>query len=237
MIEINGQQVPTTTAELLDSRRTALVVIDMQNDFCSPGGSVDLAGGSLEMYVDAVPNMVRIVEAARATGVPVIHVRMVSSAGGHTDTAGWIRVRLRAAGTYGGLTENATWEYTTPGTWGADFVPGLEPLDDEVVVDKFRSSGFFGTNLDTILRKLQVSNVVFIGCTTEGCLDSTVRDAGFRDYVAVVPSDAVGSDVRELHDAAITILTAYRADVVTTHDVVSAWSGQGTKGSPQADHE
>ncbi len=224
MIELNGQQVPTTVEELLEPSRTALVVIDMQNDFCSPGGSVERAGGSLEMYGPAMDRMRSILAAARSAGVPVVHVRMLTQPGGYTDSAGWMRVRLRAARTYGGLQEDAAWEYTTPGSWGAAFAPGFEPEGDEPVVDKFRSSGFFGTNLDTILKTLGAQNVVFVGCTTEGCVDSTVRDAGFRDYVAVVPEDAVASDVRELHDAAMTILRAYRADVVTTEDVLSTWS-------------
>jgi nicotinamidase-related amidase len=72
-------------------------------------------------------------------------------------------------------------------------------------------------------RAAGAANVVVIGCTTEGCVDSTVRDAGFRDYVAVVPEDAVASDSQQLHDAALTVLRAYRADVVRTADIVQAW--------------
>jgi nicotinamidase-related amidase len=223
VIEIDGIAVPTTVAELVDPTRTALVLIDVQNDFCSPGGSVDRAGGSLRMYDAALPRMRRLVAAARAAGVPVIHVRMLSLPGGASESAGWLRLRVRAAGSYGGLGENGVWRYTEPGTWGADFVDGLGPEGDEPVVDKYRSSGFFGTNLDTVLRAAGAANVVVIGCTTEGCVDSTVRDAGFRDYVAVVPEDAVASDSQQLHDAALTVLRAYRADVVRTADIVQAW--------------
>lgn len=224
MIELNGRSVPTTIRELVDPAATAVVVIDMQNDFCSPGGSVEKAGGSLEMYPAAIERMLMLLAAARSVGVPVVHVRMLTQPGGYTDSAGWMRVRLRAARTYGGLHEDAAWEYTTPGSWGAGFAPGFEPSGDEPVVDKFRSSGFFGTNLDTILGTLGVSNVIVIGCTTEGCVDSTVRDAGFRDFVAVVPEDAVASDVRELHDAAMTIFRAYRADVFRTDEILAAWT-------------
>lgn len=224
MIELNGRSVPTTVEELVDPARTALVVVDMQNDFCTPGGSVESAGGSLDMFGPAVDRMQALLAAARRAGVPVVHVRMLTQPGGYTDSAGWMRVRVRAASSYGGLHENAAWEYTIPGSWGADFASGFEPYGDEPVVDKYRSSGFFGTNLDTILRTLAVANVVVIGCTTEGCVDSTVRDAGFRDYVAVVPEDAVASDVQELHDAAMTIFRAYRADVVATANILAAWS-------------
>jgi nicotinamidase-related amidase len=224
VIEINGRSVPTTIEDLLDPARTAVVVVDMQNDFCTAGGTVEAAGGSLEMFGPAIERMHALLAAARAAGVPVVHVRMLTQPGGYTDSAGWMRVRVRAARSYGGLHEGAAWEYTTPGTWGADFAPGFEPHGDEPVVDKFRSSAFFGTNLDTILRTLGVDNLVVIGCTTEGCVDSTVRDAGFRDYVAVVPEDAVASDVRVLHDAAVTIFRAYRADVVSTADILGVWA-------------
>lgn len=224
MIEVDGKLVPSTLAELVDPATTALVVVDMQNDFCSPGGSVDGAGGDLEMYPHVIPRMRALVESARAIGVPVIHVRMLSLPGGVTDSPGWVRVRVRAAAAYGGLPDDAVWRYTVPGTWGAGFVAGLEPVGREPVVDKFRSSAFFGTNLDSILRAAGVTSTVVVGCTTEGCVDSTVRDAGFRDYVAVVPEDAVGSDIRSLHDAAMTVLRAYRADVVTTDDILAVWS-------------
>jgi len=224
MIEINGKQVPTSVEELLDPRCAALVLIDMQNDFCSEGGSVDMAGGSLEMFGAAIPRMKALLGAAREKGVPVVHVRMLTPRGGHTDSPGWMRVRLRAAAFYGGLKQNDAWEYTTPGSWGAAFIDDLSPLPSEPVVDKFRSSGFFGTTLDSVLRTLGVRNVVFAGCTTEGCVDSTVRDAGFRDYIAVVPEDGVASDDRELHDAAMKILRAYRADVVTTQQILEAWT-------------
>jgi nicotinamidase-related amidase len=224
VIVVDGKDVPTTLPELTDRRRTALVVVDVQNDFCSEGGTVHAAGGSLAGYATALPRMRLLIGAARGAGVPVIHVRMLSLPGGRTDTPGWLRIRIRAAGSYGGLGENGVWRYTEPGTWGADFVAGLGPVGDEAVVDKYRSSAFFGTNLDSLLRAAGVSNVVVIGCTTEGCIDSTVRDAGFRDYIAVVPEDAVASDAPQLHEAALTILRAYRADVVTTEEILKVWA-------------
>lgn len=224
MIDIDGKAVPTTLAELVEPACTALVVVDVQNDFCSEGGSVALAGGSLAGYRAALPRMRALLESARKARVPVVHVRMLSLPDGLTDSAGWLRIRMRSATSYGSLDPESVWRYTQPGTWGADFVEGMEPIGSEPVVDKYRSSGFFGTNLDSILRSAGVSNVVVVGCTTEGCVDSTVRDAGFRDYIAVVPEDAVASDVAELHEAAITIMRAYRADVVTTDDVLSVWA-------------
>jgi nicotinamidase-related amidase len=95
-------------------------------------------------------------------------------------------------------------------------------LPGDVTVHKHRSSAFFGTNLDMILRSNGIQTLVFTGCTTEGCVESTVRDAGFLDYFTVVARDGVQSDVPELHEASIRVMEAYRADLATTAEIMSA---------------
>ena len=75
-------------------------------------------------------------------------------------------------------------------------MPGLEPLDGELVVKKYRSSGFWGTNLDMLLRSNGIKSVVVTGCTTEGCVESTARDAMFSDYYVVIVTDAWPAMIR-----------------------------------------
>jgi nicotinamidase-related amidase len=84
-------------------------------------------------------------------------------------------------------------------------VPGLEPLDGDLVVKKYRSSAFWGTNLELLLRSNGIESVVVTGCTTEGCVESTARDAMFSHYV-VIATDAVASDDRGQHDASIYLM-------------------------------
>ena len=103
-------------------------------------------------------------------------------------------------------------------------MPELQPEPGDAVVTKFRSSAFHNTNLDLVLRSNGIRTVLVAGCTTEGCVESTVRDACFYDYFPVVLSDCVGSDVRELHDASMLVMSAYRADVATSAEVLAAWS-------------
>jgi nicotinamidase-related amidase len=101
-------------------------------------------------------------------------------------------------------------------------VPGLEPQDGELVVKKYRSSAFWGTNLGLLLRSNGIKSVVVSGCTTEGCVESTARDAMFSDYYVVLAADAVGSDDRKQHDASMYLM-AHRFDLATSEDIRKHW--------------
>ncbi len=228
MLEIQGRQIPTELREIVAPRRSALLIVDMQNDFCAPGGSVHVQGADLAMYSEIVPRIATLVAAARTARLPVIFVRMVSLPDGGSDSVAWIRMRLRATkptSTDGGPAP--PWSFTAEGTWGAEFLPELRPLASDPVVTKMRSSAFHNTNLETILRAQNAGTVIVTGCTTEGCVESTVRDASFHDYIPVVVSDCVGSDDRRLHDASMTVMSAYRADVATSEEIQKAWTDSG----------
>ena len=226
MITIHGKEVPTELAELVDPASTAFLIIDMQNDCCSEGGSGHRAGADVSMYRDVVPSIARFAEACRTASVPVIHVRILTLPDGGSDSPAWIRLRLRANANYDPTNEGA-WDFTVEGTWGAEFVPELQPQEGEPVVTKFRSSAFRETNLDLLLRSNGIKSVMVAGCTTEGCVESTVRDLCFYDYFGIVLSDCVGSDIRELHEASMLVMGAYRADIATSAEVVSEWRNVG----------
>ena len=91
-----------------------------------------------------------------------------------------------------------------------------------MIVKKYRSSGFWGTNLDMLLRSNAVQSVVVTGCTTEGCVESTARDAMFNDYYVVLPEDCVASDDRVQHDASL-LLMRHRFDVTTSEQILAEW--------------
>lgn len=93
----------------------------------------------------------------------------------------------------------------------------------EPVVRKYRSSGFWGTNLDLVLRSNGIKTVVVTGCTTEGCLESTARDAMFCDYYVVVATGCVGSDDREQHDASM-LLMRHRFHLAASDEIMDLWS-------------
>src|SRR6202042_2004394 len=97
------------------------------------------------------------------------------------------------------------------------------PLPHELVVPKYRSSGFWGTNLDMLLRSNGIKSVVVVGCTTEGCVESTARDAMFNDYYVIIAEDCVASDDREQHDASM-LLMRHRFDIASSDEILAQWS-------------
>ena len=222
MITIHGKQVPTELHELVAPASTAFCVIDMQNDCCAVGGSAHEAGADMSMYEEIIPRIGSFAAVCRDVGVPVINVRILTLPDGRSDSEAWLRLRLRANKNYDPANEGA-WSFTEEGTWGADFVDGLEPHEDDFVVTKYRSSAFHNTDLDLVLRSNGIRSVLVAGCTTEGCVESTVRDLCFYDYFGIVLSDCVGSDVRELHEASMLVMGAYRADITTSDEVRAAW--------------
>jgi nicotinamidase-related amidase len=112
--------------------------------------------------------------------------------------------------------------YTVPGTPGYEFVGELAPLRDELVVRKYRSSAFWGTNLQLLLRSNGIQTVVVGGCTTEGCVESTARDAMFCDHYVVIADDCVGSDDKEQHDASM-LLMSHRFDMASVAEIAAVW--------------
>jgi nicotinamidase-related amidase len=114
--------------------------------------------------------------------------------------------------------------YTVEGTPGQEIIPELAPEAGDLIVQKYRSSGFWGTNLDMLLRSNVIKTVIMTGCTTEGCVESTARDALFNDYYVVLPEDCVASDDPRQHEASL-FLMRHRFDVVTSDDILAVWQG------------
>jgi nicotinamidase-related amidase len=224
MLVVHGKEIPTELAELVDPTATALAIVDMQNDCCAVGGSADLAGADLSMYGDITPRIAALADACRRAGVPVIHVRIHTLPDGRSDSPAWIRFRMRANKNYDPSNEGI-WHFTLEGSWGAAFIDELQPQQGDLVVTKFRSSAFADTNLDLLLRSNGIRTLMVAGCTTEGCVESTVRDACFYDYFPLVVRDCVGSDVPALHEASMLVMSAYRADVADSAEIMAAWAG------------
>jgi len=214
MIEVNGRLVCESLAEVVDPRRTALLVVDVQNDYCAPGGALEREGGNIAMTQAVVPNVIGMVDAARRHGVQVIWIQQTWLPGGASDSPAWIYMKRR-----NGLYEDRCVE----GSWGQRFVDGLRPDGDEPVVKKHRSSGFVGTNLDFLLRASHIETTVVIGVMTEGCVESTARDAAFYDYYVVLTSDCMASDVLAWHEASLTTMGG-RHDIVPGHEIRELWA-------------
>ena len=220
MIEIAGKQVLTDLSELVDPQRAALVIIDMQRDFVEPGFAFDSLGIDLSMYPPMRPKVAALLAGARAAGTPVIHVQMTTLPNRQAESPAQMRFNLRMHERNAGGTPL---QYTEAGTPGHEFVDELTPGAGELVIAKWRSSGFWGTNLDMILRSNGITSIIVAGCTTEGCVESTARDALFNDYYVVIAEDCVASDDRAQHEASL-LLMRNRFDVVGSTAILGEWS-------------
>jgi len=221
VITVAGKIVYTTLEELVSPNHTALVVMDMQRDFCSPGGVFDRRGIDISMYPALTERVAHLLRGARDAGVTVIYVCMTVLPNRASESPAQIRFNMRLHQEV--LTEGEPLLYTVQGSKGADILPELTPRPDELIISKYRSSGFWGTNLDLILRSNGIESMVLVGCTTEGCVESTARDALFNDYYVIVPEDCIASDDPAQHDASL-LLMRHRFDVVRSEAVLAIWS-------------
>lgn len=220
MIVVDGKPVFTELSELVDSTHTALLLIDMQRDFVERDGVFASMGIDVSMYAESRPALAQLLAEARRASVLVVHVQNTALPERLSDSPAQIRFNLRMHEDKRG--EGAPLRYSIPGTPGHEFVAELAPLQDELVVRKYRSSAFFGTNLDLLLRSNAIKTVVIGGCTTEGCVESTARDAMFSDLYVVIATDCVASDDREQHEASL-LLMRHRFDLANGADISGVW--------------
>jgi ureidoacrylate peracid hydrolase len=210
-------ELPVALADKLAAADCALLVIDMQNDFCAPGGYIDKTmGKDVSAAATVVAPLQKLIDAARAAKVPVLWVHADYS---HARVPDSMRVKLKARG--------ITAECCKPGTWGADWY-GVTPAPGEALVAKHTYSGFAGTTLAQTLAAAGVRTLVFGGVQTQVCVESTVRDAHSLGYLCVVPQDAVASHTPALHDATLNNIRFLFGDVCAVGDVTAAWAS----GSP-----
>jgi len=177
------------------SKRAALLVIDMQNFFLSPDSPTYTCGGAA-----VLPNVRKLVDAFRKAGRPVIFTRHVHHPGGlDAGIMEWW---------WGGM--------CLEGTPESDIHPSLAPRRGEKVVLKHRYSAFYNTDLETVLRCLEVRQLVVTGVMTNLCCESTARDAYFRDFEVFFPADATATVSEEMHTASLLNLAFGFALVTST---------------------
>jgi len=173
-------------------QKPALIVIDMQNGFCDPDGFMNKIGLDYTTSAGAIEPISRLLTAARRASVPIFFTRYSLNAD-YSD-AGLLLELFPAIKDAGGMIR---------GTWDADIVEALAPRDGEHVIDKTRYSAFYGTDLERQLGELGVDSLIVCGVTTNICVESTVRDAFFRDIRVIVPSDGTAAVTPELHEGAL----------------------------------
>jgi ureidoacrylate peracid hydrolase len=210
----------------IDETKSAVVIVDMQNAFASRGGMLDIAGVDVSNAANVVRKITGVLERARASGIPVVHLQMGykadrSNAGGPNSP----NFHKELAMTLMNRRSELRGKLLTEGTWDFDIVDELKPQPDDVVVVKTRYSGFAGTPLDSILRTRGIRYLFFAGIATNVCVESTLRDAYFLDYWPILIRDgAMQAGPPAAHEATVFNVEGFFGWTLTSDDFHSALS-------------
>jgi ureidoacrylate peracid hydrolase len=196
----------------IDLSKAAVLVIDMQNDFGAKGGMFERAGVDISGIRAVVPNVRSALASARAASLPIIYLKMafkpdLSDAGPVTGPNLLKHAPLHV-GDVVTAPDGRRSRILIRDTWNTDIIPELRPEPDDAVVYKSRFSGFYRTDLDALLKRRGIEALIVTGCTTSVCVESTVRDAMFRDYRCVVLEDCAAEPIgatapRSNHEASL----------------------------------
>lgn len=211
--------------ERVDPNQTALIVIDVQNDFCHPKGGLAQSFGS-HIVADieaAMPNLHRLIEGARAAGVFVVFIRSIYDDQYLSPASRDQKERRRSL------------KICQSGSWGAEFYGGVSPDPNrgEIIIVKHRFNAFTRTELDSELKRLGITRVLTCGFTTSICVESTSREAFFRDYYTAIVADAVAEFDRDLHYSTLKVFNRSFGPVLTVDEILSVWRRANSSASAE----
>jgi ureidoacrylate peracid hydrolase len=204
-----------TLLDTVDARlrpaHTALLVIDMQNDFCAAGGYIETVVGKDASGCRAIaPAIMRLVGAARAASVPVF----------------WIKANYDPdklpVGMLTKQRERSTSVCCGTGSWGAELF-GVTPDTGEAVIEKHSYSAFVGTDLEARLRAGGIRSLVFTGVQTNICVETSLRDAVCLGFYAILAADCVASHTAPLHEATLKNTQFLFGDVIAGSEIAAIW--------------
>lgn len=199
-------------ADWIGPQRTAVVVIDCQVDFGAPEGEMARRGADMTAPQAALEKVQALVDAARAAGVSVVFVRLITNSAAESAVIREARARQGEDGP----------ELCVEGSHGADFV-GPQPQPGETVISKKRYSAFVHTGLAGQLHAQGVDTLVLAGLTTECCVASSAWDGFEQDFHVFIASDACAAYEKELHDQALKALGMSGAVIAPTAQFAALW--------------
>src|ERR1700722_10984540 len=199
-----------TLDQLVDLRTSAIIVIDMQNDFCDAKGAGAKYGADVSTIQDMIPRMQSFFDGARPLGVQPVFVQCLHEPS--TDSHTWL---FRHSG--------IPRPHCRKGTWGADFC-GVAPQGTEPSVIKHRFSAFIGTRFESVLKTLGVRTLIMTGVGTNVCVESTARDGFMLDYNIVFLSDCTATASPEpAHEATLANIRSFCRTVGAADEVLTVW--------------
>ncbi|MGQ9629319.1 MAG: cysteine hydrolase family protein [bacterium] len=218
---IKGKQVFENLSEMVEPKHTAVLVIDMQNEACIQKGYFAKIGADLSSVGAIVSPLAKFLKSARRAGVKVVYLQQTTLKDGLGDSPGWLHLKEVAYK----LKPPATGpedDYMIEGSWGHEIVEELKPKESDIVVRKYRASGFVNTPLNSVLRSNGIETVVVTGTSSYGCVLNTVMDASCYDYYTIVVRDLVAGPNRELHDLSLKLMGS-RFDCVESEAIMKEW--------------
>ncbi len=215
----------------IDTKKTAVIVVDMTNDFGAKGGMFDRAGRDISIIQRVVGPTARVLASSRKAGIKVVYLKMAFqpdlSDMGPRDSPNWRDHYQDGVGKAARAPDGAESRIGIRDTWNTDILSELKPDLDDIVMYKHRFSGFYQTELDATLKRLGKRYLIVTGCTTSVCVESTIRDATFRDYSPVLLADCtaepIGHDLpRSNYEASLLLVEKVFGWVSTSKDFITA---------------
>lgn len=197
-------------AQLVAPATTALLVVDVQNDFCHREGAAAKSGLDTTAAATMVPRLASMIDAARAAGVRVLFIQTIHT--DETDSEAWL-----------GRSEPKGLQNCRRGTWGAEFFE-VSPLAHEPVIVKHRYSAFINTRLDSVLRTWKIENIITTGVATNVCVESTARHGYMLDYFVIFPDDCSAAYIPDAHTGTLDNIRRHFGRVVGSDEILAAWS-------------
>jgi ureidoacrylate peracid hydrolase len=209
----------TTLDDKILGPHTAVIVIDMQNDFCDDQGCMAKEGFDVTDAQEMASRLPPFLATARAAGALVVFVRNVYSTDQNYYLSDvWLEQAARArAGSY------TKTPVCADGSWEGDYYGDVRPEPNDARVIKHRFNAFLNTDLDTILRANGIRTLVMTGVATNVCVESTARDGFMRDYYVVFTSDGTATYSRQDHDATLRNIDRYFGEVHTLSELETIW--------------
>ena len=209
MFEIGGKNIPSTLAEIVDPKRAALLIWDMENAI----------GPNAFNYKDILANLQQLSAAARQAGVPVFYSVQTPFDVAKEEAGVWVRVRMKRSK----VSDPNQLLSEREDPHGREIVAELKPQPQDIAFQKRRPDGFVGTDFDLMLRSKGVGTLLIGGVATEGGVEGTARTARNLGYDVVVLKDCVGSRSREQHDMALKLMESAFFEIATANQIAEIW--------------
>lgn len=199
-------------SQLIDPKKTAVVVIDLQNAYCSPNGSMSRLGFGVSHFEKMVKKIGEFLEAARRRGVPVIFFRMIEDPKYMAENA---RVKMKA---------EKCRTICSPNSFNFDYFM-LRPQTGDMQFVKTDYDAFSNKGLERDLKRRRIKSLILVGGYTQVCIDSTLRSAFTKGYHVIVPRDLISGPVqrKSQEKSAIRVWSMFFAHMVKSTDIIKSW--------------